>query len=103
MVLTCLVAFYLFAFYFIFICLSGLLLIWNKHHCSFFFLNGCLDSLCFQQESQFPSASLKDSSRSEIGSDPGSFQITASVFGLGECGILHAPFKARHSLFPQAL
>ena len=51
-----------------------------------------------QKESQLPPASPEGSPRSTIGSDPGTFQITASALGLGACEILQVPFKSRVSL-----
>ena len=45
-----------------------------------------------------PPASLGGSPRSANGSDPGSFQITASVLCLGALEILHVPFKSGISI-----
>ena len=55
--------------------------------------NGFHQCLYPQGELQLPPASLGASPRSASGSDPGSFQITASALGLGACEILCAPFK----------
>ena len=46
-----------------------------------------------QRESQLPPATLEGSPRLVSWSDPGSFQMTAFVLGLGVCEILHVPFK----------
>ena len=48
-----------------------------------------------QVSSSCPPVSPGVSPRSTSGSDPGSFQTTASALGLGTCGILHVPFKSR--------
>ena len=53
----------------------------------------CCLHLCPQDESQLPPASPGGSPRSANGSDPGSFQITASVLDLRVCWILHVHFK----------
>ena len=45
-----------------------------------------------------PAASLGDSTGSAGGSDPTSFQITASALGLGVCEILCVPFKSGVSI-----
>ena len=49
-------------------------------------------------KSQLSPASLGCFPRSASGSNPGSFQITASALGLGVCEILHMPFKSRVSV-----
>ena len=59
---------------------------------------GCCRHLCPQEESELPPASLGYSLRSASGSDPGSFQTTASALGLGACEILCMPFKYRVSI-----
>ena len=56
--------------------------------------NGCNQCLCPQGELQLPPASPGDSPGSACGSDPGSFQMTASALGLGACEILCVPFKS---------
>ena len=63
--------------------------------------NDCHQCLCPQGEPQLPPASLEGSLRSESRSDPGSFQIMASVLGLEACEILYLPFS--WSPFPTAL
>ena len=55
--------------------------------------NGCHQCLCPQGELQWPSASPGSSPRSAGGSDPGSFQITASALGPGVCEIFCVPFN----------
>ena len=45
-----------------------------------------------------PLISPGDAPRSASGSDSGSFQITASVLGLGACEILHVSFKSEVSV-----
>ena len=62
--------------------------------------NSCCQCLCPQGELQLPPASLRGSPRSAGGSNPGSFQITASVLGPRACEILCVPFKSEVS-FPQ--
>ena len=56
--------------------------------------NGCCWHLCPQGELQLPPASLGGSPGLAGGSDPGSFQISASALGLRVCEILCAPFKS---------
>ena len=56
--------------------------------------NSCCQCLHPQGESQLPPAFLGDSLRSASGSDPGVFQITASILELGACEVLHMPFKS---------
>ena len=56
--------------------------------------NGCLQCLCPHGESQMPPNPPRGSPRSACGSDPGSFQITASALGSGVCAILCVPFKS---------
>ena len=60
--------------------------------------NGCHQCLCPQGELQFPPASLGGSPRSAGGSDPGSFQTTASALGPRAYEILCAPFKSGISI-----
>ena len=60
--------------------------------------NGCPQCLCLQGELQLPPASPGGSPRSAGGSDPGSFQITASSMGPGVCEILCAPFESGVSI-----
>ena len=60
--------------------------------------NGCRQCLCPWGELQLPPASLGGSPGSVGGSDPGSFQITASSLCLGGCEILCAPFKSGDSI-----
>ena len=55
---------------------------------------GCHQCLYSQGESQLPPASLGGSPRSASGSDPGCFQITASVLGLRAYEVLYVPFKS---------
>ena len=55
--------------------------------------NACCQCLCPQGELQLPPASLGDSPTSSGGSEPGSFQMTASALGPGACEILCEPFK----------
>ena len=61
--------------------------------------NGCHQRLHPHGQSLLPPGSPGGSSRSASGSDPGTFQITASAWGLGACEILCAPFKSRICLF----
>ena len=58
--------------------------------------------VCAQDELQLPPASPRDSPRSAGGSDPGSFEITASALGPGAGETLHVCCKSE-SLFPTAL
>ena len=60
--------------------------------------NGYHQCLCSQGKLHLPPASLEGSPKSAGGSDPGSFQITASVLGLGAAEILCAPFKSGGSI-----
>ena len=60
--------------------------------------NGSCQCLCLQGESHLPLISPGDAPRSASGSDSGSFQITASVLGLGACEILHVSFKSEVSV-----
>ena len=63
--------------------------------------NGCYQNLCPQDDSSCLHVSLGDSPRSAGGSDPGSFQITASALAPWACEILCASFKKRDSCFLQ--
>ena len=60
--------------------------------------NGCHQCLCPQSELQSPPVSPGASPTSAGGSDPGSFQITASALGPGVCEILCSHFKSGVSL-----
>ena len=60
--------------------------------------NGCYQCLCPQSELQLLPVSLGGSPRSAGGSDPGTFQITASSLGLGACEILCVPLKSGLSI-----
>ena len=57
--------------------------------------NFCHQHVCPQGELQLSPASPGVSPRSANGSDPGSFQITASALGLRSCEILCVPYKNR--------
>ena len=60
--------------------------------------NICCQQICHHGESQLLPASLGESSRSAGESDPGSFQMTASAFGLRAHEILCALFKSGVSI-----
>ena len=53
---------------------------------------GCCQHLHPQEDPQLHPAPPRCSPKSASGSDPGSFQTTASVPGLGMFEILHSPF-----------
>ena len=55
--------------------------------------NGCCQYLCPRVRLQLPPPSLRGSLRSAGGSEPGSFNITASGLRLGVCDILCVPSK----------
>ena len=59
---------------------------------------GCHRCLCPQGEFQLPPASLEGSPISAGGSDPGTFQITASALGPRACEFLCVPFKSGTSI-----
>ena len=63
--------------------------------------NGCYQNLCPQGDSSCLHVSLGDSPRSAGGSDPGSFQITASALAPWACEILCASFKKKDCYFLQ--
>lgn len=54
----------------------------------------CCQCLCPQGESLLPPSSMTGSLRATSGSDPDSFQTTASVLGLRMCESLRMPFKS---------
>ena len=60
--------------------------------------NECCQCLCAQGESWLPPDSLGSSPTSANGSDPGSFQITASALVFRVCEILCATFKSEVSV-----
>ena len=64
--------------------------------------NDCCQCLCPQGGSQLPPVSPGGSPRSASGSDPGSFQIPASVLGLEPVRFCVHPLRVK-SLFPIAL